>query len=388
MEKIDIELLKQKHKDIFGEEPEMIVNSPGRINLLGGYTAHTEGFILPMALDIGISVAISKIPDTKIISVHSLDFDKKMACMYSDLMRCSVKWFNYPVGIVKVMQKRGHKFDGVRITFTGNIPQGAGLSSSAALEMAVAYAIQEIYKLKISGLELAKICQEAEHDVVGTKGGVLDQYISRMGEHDKILVIDCKTLSCKAIPLSLKKMNLIITNSNIPKKVYLPKVVERILECQEAEKFLSEGTDGKKLRDISLEDYEKNRDLIPSDIRKRAFHIISENKRVLEAEKLIKNKDLEKFGRLLNDSNESLDINFEIMSKEMRWLTSTAQKIPGCLGSRMTGDGFRGCSISIMDDDAFKKYSSSLNDYEKEFGYKAITYRVLPSQGVQVIWKK
>ncbi len=384
----DIELLKQKHEDIFGEGAELIVHAPGRVNLIGEHTDYSEGFVMPVAIDMGITLAISKIPNSNLISVYSLDFDKKMVAMYSDLVKSKVDWFNYPVGVVKVLQKRGFKFDGLRITFTGNIPQGAGLSSSAALEISVAFAIQNLYNLDISGTELAKICQQAEHEVVGVKCGIMDQYISRMGSKGQAMIIDCRSLDYRLIPLNLEKYEMIITNSNVPHKLSTSLYNRRVVECEEAVKIFAEEKPGKFLRDYTEEDYKKSYDILPPDIRKRAFHVISENSRVLEAEKALQDHDLEQFGKLINDSHKSLDIYYEVSSKELNWLTEIAQSIEGCVGSRMTGAGFGGSTISIMTPEAYQKYQERLPEYEQEFGFKAITYEITPEDGVKVVWKK
>ncbi|WP_371806570.1 galactokinase [Candidatus Lokiarchaeum ossiferum] len=384
----EFELLKQKHNDIFGEDPELIVHAPGRVNLIGEHTDYSKGFVMPMAIDMGITVAISKIPDSNLISVYSLDFDKKMVAMYSDLVKSNVDWFNYPIGVVKVLQKKGYKFEGIRITFTGNVPQGAGLSSSAALEVGVAFAIQKIYNLEISGTEMALICQQAEHEVVGVKCGIMDQYICRMGAVNQAMLIDCQSLEYRLIPLDLGNYKMIITNSNVPHKLSSSLYNQRVSECEEAVKILSEEKPGKFLRDYTEEDYKKSHDIFPPEIRKRAFHVISENQRVLDAEKALQSHDLTAFGNLMNASHKSLEIYYEVSSVELDWLVEAAQTIEGCIGSRMTGAGFGGCTISILTPEALKIYLEKLPAYEEKFGYKPITYEVTPVEGVHEIWKK
>ena len=252
-------------------------------------------------------------------------------------------WFNYPLGVIKILRKNGLEFTGVRITFTGNIPQGSGLSSSAALEIAIGFAIQQLFELDLSGPDLAKAGQEAEHEYVGVKCGIMDQFISRMGEKGKALLLDCKTLEYRLVPLNLKTAKLVITNSNVPHKLSSSQYNQRVSECNEAVKILSTLKRGTSLRDFTLADYEKVRTAIPESIRKRAFHVISENQRVLDAEKALNSGNLKQFGILMNQSHESLKVNYEVSLPELDWLTDTARKIPGCYGSRMTGAGFGGC---------------------------------------------
>ena len=339
---MDLTLIKKKHEEIFGTPPELIVHAPGRINLIGDHTDYSEGFVMPVAINMGITVAISKNIDSKMISVYSMDFDKKMVTLYSDLMKSNQdSWFSYPVGVTKIMQKK-HSFEGIRITFTGNIPQEAGLSSSAALEMAVAFAIQKLYKLKISEVELAKICQQAEQEIVGVRCGIMDQFISRMGKADEAMLIDCRSLEYRSIPFKLKKVKLLITNSNVPRKLTSSKYNQRVMECEEAVKILTSEKPGTHLRDFTLEDYEKTRDYLQPTIKKRAFHVISENNRVLAAEKALKENNLKKFGDLLNESHESLKTYYEVTTPELDWLTDMANTISGCYGSRMTGAGLGG----------------------------------------------
>ncbi|MHA1673709.1 MAG: galactokinase [Promethearchaeota archaeon] len=385
---MDHELVKTKHQEIYGEEPELVVFAPGRINLIGEHTDYSEGFVLPMAINMGITLAISKIPDSAIISVYSVDFDKKMVALYSDLMKSQEHWFNYPVGIVKVMQKRGLKFGGVRLTFTGNIPQGAGLASSAALEIAVAYAIDQIYTLNIPGLELAKICQRAEHEVVGVRVGIMDQYISRMGKANTALFIDCRTLKSEHIPFELAPYQILITNSNVPRRLANSKYNERVFECQEAVKILESTGEVQTLRDVSAEDFEKHKDYLSDPLDRRVWHVISENARVLKAKELLKAKDLEGFGKLLQESHQSLKENFEVSCDELDWLVGAAVRTPGCYGARMVGAGFGGCTIALLQEDAIKEYKKKLEEYETKFGLRAVTYDTLPMDGVSIIWKK
>jgi galactokinase len=384
---VDLEALKKKHFEIFGEQPELIVQAPGRINLIGEHTDYNQGFVMPIAISMGIWVAISKNKDP-LISVYSIDYSKKMVAGYSDVTASRTDWFSYPLGMVKIMKRKGLQFEGVRITFTGDLPQGSGLSSSAALEMSVGFAIQELYKLKISGPDLAKIGQQAEHEYAGVKCGIMDQFISLMGKKGNALLLDCKTLEYRLVPLNLKGVKLIIINSNTPHKLTASLYNQRVAECQEALKNLDPSGELESLRDIKKEQFEKDKDLIPLIPRKRAMHVISENQRVLDAEKALKAGDFKTFGRLLKESHESLRTHFEVTSPELDWLAETASAIPGCYGARMTGAGFGGCVLALMDDKAVSLYKEKLNEYPVKFGYKPDVYESEPMDGARVIWKK
>jgi len=381
----DIAIIKSKHREIFGAEPELIVHAPGRVNLIGEHTDYSEGYVLPVAINMGISLGISKIEGSKVIAVYSVDYDKKVVSLYSDLVKSTVDWFNYPMGVVKVLIKQGFEFEGVRITFTGNVPVGAGLSSSAALEIAVAYAIQSLYHLDIEGAHLAKICQQAEHEVVGVKCGIMDQYISRMGKRDNALLIDCRTLEYRHVPLNLQSACFLITNSNVPHQLARSKYNERVAECEEAVKVLASSKPGTSLRDFTLDDFEENRNHLAANIRKRAFHVISENTRVLQAENSLQKGDLAEFGKLMNESHDSLKIYYEVSSPELDWLVESAQAIPGCYGSRMTGAGFGGCTITLIDRASVAQYREKIKEYEPKFGFKPVGYDVIMTEGVRAI---
>ena len=380
-------LLIDKHKEIFGEVPELIIHSPGRVNLIGEHTDYNDGFVLPIAISLGIDLAISRIPDSEVIAVYSLDKEKKIVSLYSYLMKSSGSddWANYPIGVVKVLQNHGHKFGGVRVSFTGSIPQGAGLSSSAALEVAVAFAVQQLYNLKIKDKDLVKYCQQAEQEVVGVRCGIMDQFTAKFGKAGNAFFLDCRTLEHRYIPLKLKSAEFIITNSNISHKLSTSKYNERVVECEEAVKVLNEVKPGKSLRDFNLDDYEKAREFFQPEDKKRAFHVISENNRVIEAEKSLKQGDLKKFGQLMNDSHESLRLYYEVSCAELDWLVETAQKIEGCYGSRMIGAGFGGCTLTLIEKNAIPEYLSKLKGYQEKFGLTAITYEVTPSDGVHKI---
>jgi galactokinase len=386
---MDIEALKAKHVEEFGEEPEIIVYSPGRVNLIGEHTDYSEGFVMPIAIGMGIWVAISKNTESdNLISVYSIDYNKKFAAYYNDPIPDEYDWFKYPIGVVLIMKNHDFKVGGLRITFGGNVPQGAGLSSSAALEVATAYAIQTMYSYDIPGPKLAKICQQAEHEVIGVKCGIMDQYISRMGEEGKAMLIDCRSLEYRLVPLELGKYKIIITNSNVPHKLSSSDYNTRVAECEEAVKVMNETSDIKYLRDFTIKNFQDSKMFFSKDVAKRAFHVIKENERVLQAEIALKEGKLEKFGELMNDSHDSLRDNYEVSSPELDFLVETARSIPGCLGSRMTGAGFGGCTVSIMDEGSIEAYKQKLVQYQGKFGYKPQVYESTSKQGAKILWKK
>lgn len=386
---MNLEELKKVHKGQFNEDPEIISFSPGRVNLIGEHTDYSEGFVMPIAIEMGIWVAISKNSEADdLISVYSIDYKLKFAQYYSDALPQDYEWFKYPMGVVLMMKEAGYKVGGLRITFGGNIPQGAGLSSSAALEVATAFGIQNLYGYNIKGPDLAKICQKAEHVVVGVKCGIMDQYISRMGEDKNALLIDCRTLEYRLVPLNLGSMKIVITNSNVPHKLSSSLYNTRVAECHEAVKIMNETNQPKFLRDFTIKHFEAYKSFFTKTIANRALHVINENQRVLDAEKALKAGDLKKFGELMNQSHDSLRDLYEVSSPELDFLVEIARSIPGCIGSRLTGAGFGGCTVSIMEENAIPKYKEKLSEYTKKFTYKPEVYITVPKKGSQILWKK
>ena len=386
---MNLEELKKVHKEQFNEDPEIISFSPGRVNLIGEHTDYSEGFVMPIAIEMGIWVAISKNSEADdLISVYSIDYKLKFAQYYSDALPQDYEWFKYPMGVVLMMKEAGYKVGGLRITFGGNIPQGAGLSSSAALEVATAFGIQNLYGYNIKGPDLAKICQKAEHVVVGVKCGIMDQYISRMGEDKNALLIDCRTLEYRLVPLNLGSMKIVITNSNVPHKLSSSLYNTRVAECHEAVKIMNETNQPKFLRDFTIKHFEAYKSFFTKTIANRALHVINENQRVLDAEKALKAGDLKKFGELMNQSHDSLRDLYEVSSPELDFLVEIARSIPGCIGSRLTGAGFGGCTVSIMEESAIPKYKEKLSEYTKKFTYKPEVYITVPKKGSQILWKK
>jgi galactokinase len=385
---MDIEELKKKHEEIFGTPPDLVAFAPGRINLIGEHTDYNNGFVMPCAIGMGIWVAISKIQDP-LISVYSIDYGKKMVAGYTDVAAArQAEWFNYPWGVVKVLLKRNYKFEGVRITFYGNVPIGSGLSSSAALEIATAFAIDQLYGLNIPGPELAQIGRQAEHEYAGVKCGIMDQYIARMGKEGHALLIDCKSLEYRLVPLKIGTAKLVIIDSKVPHKLSSSQYNERVSECEEAVKFLETVKPGDSLRDFTKEDFEKIKDHMPSVIRKRALHVITENQRVLEAEKALNAGDLAQFGKLMNESHESLRVFYEVSSPELDWLAENAQLVAGCYGARMTGGGFGGCVLALMEPSGIPFFKDRLKEYTEKFGYTPVVYETEAYNGATIVWKK
>ncbi len=372
------------HLEEFNEKPEIVVKAPGRVNLIGDHTDYNEGFVLPMAIDRYIWIALSRRKDSHIVA-YSVDHnDVKKFGLQNLRYRKEDKWANYIKGIVSVLEKKGYTIGGANLTVTGNVPEGAGLSSSAALEVGVAYAFDGLFELGIDKIEIAKISQEAENDFVGVKCGIMDQLISVLGKSDHAVFIDTRTLDFEYIPLNLKSERIVITNSNVPRGLVDSEYNKRRSECGRCVEVLKERKNGSALRDYSFEDLREIMGLLPESVRKRCMHVVDENRRVIDAKEALKKGDFVTFGRLMNRSHESLRDLYEVSCPELDWLVKRAWETEGVYGSRMTGGGFGGCTVTLLRDDAIDSYKQAIGQYEKIFGFRPDIYIATPSQGVEV----
>lgn len=301
---------------------------------------------------------------------------------YLDQYR-DLRWGNYQLGVADELQKAGYPLCGCDLLYEDKVPLGSGLSSSAAIEIATALALVSLgYAANgvirdIDMVELAKISQIAEHNYVGVKCGIMDQFASAMGKKDMAIFLDCLDLSYELVPLKMDQYKLIISNTNKKRSLGEGKYNERRSECEEGvsilQKALPEIT---CLREVSVQDFLKHQQLITDEvIKKRVKHVIYENERVLESVKALKNNDLDTFGKLMNQSHDSLRDLYEVTGKELDTLVDEARKIKGVLGSRMTGAGFGGCTVSLVHNDSVEEFINKVGtEYEKKIGYGASFY--------------
>ncbi|EGD52623.1 galactokinase [Thermoanaerobacter ethanolicus JW 200] len=350
--------------------------SPGRVNLIGEHTDYNGGYVFPCALDFGTYAAIRKRNDKKVF-MASLNFDLKVEVDLDALnFDKSHDWANYPKGVLKVLQDEGYDFSGFEIVFEGNIPNGAGLSSSASIELVTAVAVNEVFNLNIDRIKLVKLCQKAENTFVGVNCGIMDQFAVGMGKKDHAILLKSDTLEYSYVPLKLEGYKILITNTNKRRGLLDSKYNERRSECEKALSYLQEALPVKNLSEITIEQFEEYKDLIPDEVlRKRAKHVITENKRVLDAVKALNDKDLIKFGELMIESHNSLRDDYEVTGKELDTLVEEALKLKGVIGSRMTGAGFGGCTVSIVKEDAVEEFIKVVtHNYTQKIGYRPTVY--------------
>ncbi|SNV71778.1 galactokinase [Clostridium cochlearium] len=374
---MDIKKLKEKFIKLYGEGYMRIFFSPGRVNLIGEHIDYNGGNVFPCALNFGTLGCVRKRKDKK-VNLASTNIPLKISI---DLDNIKYKkedgWGNYPKGVIKEIIDKGYKVGGMDILVSGNIPNGAGLSSSASLELLIAIMINNIFNNgKLDKIELIKLSQKAENDFVGLNCGIMDQFAVAMGKKDRAILLDCNTLEYKYAPVNLKNYVITIMNTNKRRELSDSKYNERRLECEKALKIINNKKKINYLCELSLEEFEGLKNLIEDKIiLNRATHVVYENERVKRAYDLLLKGNIDEFGKLLIESHFSLRNLYEVTGKELDVIVDEALKVPGCIGARMTGAGFGGCAIALVEKnklDLFKEEVS--NNYNNIIGYKPDFY--------------
>lgn len=366
--------------EIYGERENLrVFFSPGRVNLIGEHTDYNGGNVFPCALSFGTYGAIS-LRDDKTVRMYSDNFkDLGVISFNIDELVNDEKhdWANYPKGVIDVLRKHGYDVNcGFDMVVFGNIPNGAGLSSSASLELLMAVMANDLFNFNIDRVELVKYCQEAENKFIGVNCGIMDQFAIGMGKENSAILLDCNTLNYTYSPVDLKEEVIIIANTNKRRGLADSKYNERRSECETALAELQTRLNIKSLGELSEEEFENNKDLIKDEIRvKRARHAVYENQRTLKAVKALENNDILTFGKLMNDSHTSLRDDYEVTGKELDTLVELAWKHEGTIGARMTGAGFGGCTVSIVKRSLGEDFINTVGKgYKEIIGYDADFY--------------
>jgi galactokinase len=369
---MDIKSFADKFYEKYGNRNDkpVLFFSPGRVNLIGEHTDYNGGFVFPCALNYGTYLLIRKI-DSNILKFSTVNFKDDIETEIQDLfVNTSRKWINYPLGVINEFLKRGIKIGGLEFLYYGDVPNGAGLSSSASIEMVTAVAINDFFKAGYSTLELVNMSQKAENEFVGMNCGIMDQFAVGFGKKDNAIFLNCDTLSFENVPLILNDCSLIITNTNKRRGLTDSKYNERRSECDKAVELLQVYKPIRNLSELNTgEIYLLEKYIKDPVIRKRALHVISENGRVVEAVKVLKDNNLTRFGELMNLSHDSLKDDYEVTGNELDTLVYEGRKFPGVVGTRMTGAGFGGCTVSIVNKADSAKFISGLSIiYQKKTG--------------------
>ncbi len=367
------EIMLKKFVEVFGEEKNKeYFFTPGRVNLIGEHIDYNGGFVFPCALDFGTYTICSRREDNT-FRMYSMNFEKDGVVEFTtdSLIKTDV-WADYCKGIVDVLIKKGYKVStGADIVLFGNIPNGAGLSSSASLEVLMGTIVNEINSLNIDMVEIVKVGQMAENQFIGVSCGIMDQFAVGMGKKDNAILLDCNTLKYEYVPFKLEGISIVIMNTNKRRGLADSKYNERRASCEGALKDLQEnGIKINALCDMTLEKFEEVKHFIKSEEASvRVRHAVSENQRVLESVKSLQENDIEKFGKLMNASHVSLRDDYEVTGKELDSIVNAAWEAPGTVGARMTGAGFGGCAVALVKNESINDFIKFVQEkYIKETG--------------------
>ena len=391
VEKMQQQLVK-KFQELFGEGGDIrFYFSPGRVNLIGEHTDYNGGHVFPCALTIGTYGVARKRADRK-IRLYSENFSKMgvIETSLDDLVyRDSAGWTNYPKGIVWTFEEKGYPVEkGFDMLMYGNIPNGSGLSSSASVELLMGIILKDLFGYEdLTMINLALIGQYGENNFNGMNCGIMDQFAIAMGKKDHAIFLDTQNLQYEYAPIRMDGYKIVIAASNKKRRLTDSKYNERRAECEEALKDIQSVRKIQALGELTEEEFEQVKDAVKDPVcRKRAKHAVYENQRTIQAVKALKNNDLETFGKLMNESHVSLRDDYEVTGKELDTLVEAAWKQDGVIGSRMTGAGFGGCTVSIVKEEAVDAFIKNVGEiYEKEIGYEADFYVVEIGDGTRRI---
>ena len=382
---MEIKKMIKEFITIYGgsEDDLRVFASPGRVNLIGEHTDYNGGYVFPAALKMRTAIVMRK-RDDNIIRLKATDLDGIVEADINKLDSYKgIKWGDYQLGVCHFLKEAGYEICGADMLYDDTVPHGGGLSSSAAIEVSTALCFATLsneargIKKDVDMIEMAKIAQKAEKEYAGVNCGIMDQFASGMGKENHAIFLDCKTLDYKLVPLELGKRKIVISNTNKKHTLGASKYNERRSECEKGLEILKTAMPDKTcLGEISMEEFEANAHLIEDEVvRKRVKHVISEDDRVLCAIDALKSGDIEKFGSLMNASHDSLRDDYEVTGFELDTMVSEARKIKGVLGSRMTGAGFGGCTVSIVDENCVDEFIENVGkNYEEKTGIKPSFY--------------
>lgn len=359
-----LEQLKAQFVELYGGEAGEIrsFHSPGRVNLIGEHTDYNGGYVFPAALTLGTTLLIrprgdrraqfasTNFPTRKSVSLEGLVYDKED------------DWINYPKGVIDVLQQEGFSFGGYDMLFSGDLPNSAGLSSSASIEVVTGYALLRMEGIKVDRVRLALLAQKAENQFIGVQCGIMDQFAVANGKRDHAILLDCDKLNYELVPFRGGGCKLVIANTNKRRGLVDSAYNERRSQCEQAVRDLSAKYPGLKLLgELNLEQFEAGEpEIADPTVRKRARHVVEEIDRTLRSVEALKANDLKSFGELMNQSHESLQHLYEVSCLELDVLAAEARKIPGVLGSRMTGAGFGGCTVSLVHEDSIDRFTAEV----------------------------
>lgn len=373
--------IEKSFRSRFSSDPVLIF-SPGRINFIGEHTDYNEGFVLPAAIDKGIYLAVGKSNASR-STVLALDVNDHLEFSVNDIKPLkNAGWKNYVLGILDEIAKKGKQIENFNMAFGGDIPQGAGLSSSAALENAIVYGLNELFRLGFSKKEMIYISQGAEHNYVGVKCGIMDQYASMFGRKDMAILLDCQNLAASYVNINFEDYEILLINSNTTHSLAESEYNERRKVCEKIASLLNIDS----LRDASLNDLLSIKDQTEVNDYQKALYVIQENKRVLQMVDAINDNNMKRLGQLLYASHLGIKEQFNISSEELDFLVDNAKDNHDVIGARMMGGGFAGCTINIVKKEGLQSFQNKIKkSYKEHFNSNCSFYMVNLSEGTRII---
>ena len=369
--------------------PQLVVASPGRINLIGEHTDYNMGYVLPTAIEKKITFQLQKNGSDTHCRIYSKGYDTGFELDLRHIAISKIEWENYILGVLHEILKRTDGLRGFDCIVESNLPSGSGLSSSAALECGLVFGLNELFDLGLPKMEMVKLSQTAEHTFVGTQCGIMDQYASVMSEAGHVILLDCRSLERRMIPVSLDPFKLILLNTKVSHNLATSEYNVRRRECEEGVAIIQRDFPKiRSLRDVTEKMLSECRDKMGEVVFKRCSFIVAENQRVLEAAEALGQNDLDHMGRLLYKAHEGISKLYEVSCAESDFLVDFTKENPLVLGARQTGGGFGGCTLNIVHRDGVDSFIKSASEaYAKAFDISLEAFEVTPSQGTTIVRK-
>ncbi|MDP5140622.1 MAG: galactokinase [Spirosomaceae bacterium] len=380
-------LIRSTFENKFKQSPEILVNAPGRINLIGEHTDYNDGFVLPAAIDKSIVFAVGKRTDN-LLKFHSVDLGESFEISLEDLKKSDKSWANYLIGVTKELIDNNHEIPtGFELTFGGDIPLGAGLSSSAAVACGLGFALNELFDLKLDRKDLALIAQKAEHNFAGVNCGIMDMYASLFGVENEVILLDCRDIRHRYFAFDFPDYAIVLCNTGVKHNLADSEYNTRRKECEAGVYLLQQiNPEIKSLRDVSVSFFAKHRAKLPLLEMKRCRFVVTEIERVMWGCEALSQGDLRMFGSYMYQTHWGLSGDYEVSCKELDFLVKNTEQSEAVLGSRMMGGGFGGCTINIVRKDVVNDFiKKQTADYKEQFDLKLDCYVVKPSDGVKLV---
>ena len=377
---IDQHEVARRFTERFGEPPRWTVRAPGRVNLIGEHTDYNDGFVLPLAIDRAVWLALRPRADRRVV-IHSIDFDQSAEFALDDLKHEGDGWIEYLKGVASILQETGRELSGFEGVLIGDVPLAAGLSSSAALEMATARAFAAVGDLEWDPVEMAKLGQRAENEWIGVNCGIMDQLISATGQAGHAMLIDCRSLQMQPVPFP-DGVAVVVLDTSTRRGLVDSKYNERRKQCEDAAEFFGMPA----LRDVDLDAFQQLSSGLEPVTKSRAMHVITENERTLEAAQAMLRGEVEALGVLMDKSHLSLRDDYEVSSDALNAMVESAQLHEACYGARMTGAGFGGCAMALIRADAADDFvAKTTAAYKERTGHDAAVYVCQATAGAEVV---